>query len=271
MREILVHVDGGARSRVRIEVAMRLAKRFGSRLTGLFAQVESHRPSAIARMPSDNLKRAEAEAAELFTDLVETSGLATRWWRLAHGEPGHVSSETVFCGRYFDLVVMGQPDPKGTEVPDDLVEEVVLNSGRPVLVVPHVGPVPTLGERIAVAWNASREASRAVHDAIPMLQAAKSVTVISLRGQDTADATVQVGLPPVDILGHLGEYGIAVAGERLAGEDIGKMDLLLSRVCDLGADLLVMGGHGHYGMSLLRGSGTRYLLKHMTLPVLLSH
>lgn len=268
MKEILVHVDAGQRSRTRIEVAIKLAKRFGSRLTGLFAQVESHRPSAVARLPSDGLVRAAAEAADLFNSLIETSGLASRWWKLPHGEPGHVASETVFCSRYFDLVVMGQIDPKATEVPEDLVEQVVLNCGRPVLVVPYSGQFSHHCERVAVAWNASREATRAVHDALPLLAHAKAVTVISLRNpQSDGDAAV-ANLPPVDILEHLAEYGIAVAGERLSGEDIGKMDMLLSRVCDIGADLLVMGGHGP--SSMLRSSGTRYVLKHMTLPVLMS-
>jgi nucleotide-binding universal stress UspA family protein len=269
MKEILVHVDAGQRARARIEVAIKLAKRFGSRLTGLFAQVESHRPSAVARMPSEGLKRAAAEAADLFGSLTETSGLATRWWTLPHGEPGHVISETVFCSRYFDLVVMGQMEPKATEVPDDLVEQVVLNCGRPVLVVPFAGQFGHACERIAIAWNASREATRAVHDALPLLANAKAVTVISLRNQHAGDEAAVANLPPVDILEHLAEYGIAVSGERLSGEDIGKMDMLLSRVCDIGADLLVMGGHGP--SSMLRSSGTRYVLKHMTLPVLISN
>ena len=87
-------------------------------------------------------------------------------------------------------------------------------------------------------------------------------------GRGSADGFV----PPVDIVDHLCEAGAVARVERLPDEDIGKMDMLLSRVCDHGADLLVMWAHGNYGLvARLRGSSTRWMLKQMTVPVLMSH
>lgn len=266
MKDILVHIDSSDRTRTRIEVAVDLAKRFGARLTGLFAQVDSHRPAVVARMASDSLKQASAEGELLFNSL--TKGMDTRYWVLPHGEPGFVSAEIMFCARYFDLTVLGQNDPKTNTTPDDMVEQAILNCGRPVLVIPYLGSYSSVANRIVVAWNAGREATRAVHDAMDLLTRAKAVSVLSMRAHD--DQSSQ-SLPPVNIIDHLNKLGVAADGEFLPDEEIGKMDMLLSRSFDLGADLLVMGAHGQYGLSRLRGSGTRYVLKHMTLPVLMSH
>lgn len=271
MKDILVHIDDSERCTARLDIAVGLAKSFGARLTGLFARVESHRPSAVAHKASDQLVQARDAAKEKFNQACAAAGVKSRWWQLAHGEPGHVVSETMFCARYADLVVMGQTEPKSKLVPEEMVEHVILHCGRPVLVIPHTGAFPSVGERIALAWNAGKEAVRALNDAKPLMLNAKSVTVLSLRGPSDEAAATMGEVPQVDILDHLAACGITASAERLAGEHIGKMDMLLSRLCDLGADLVVMGAHGHYGLSLKRGTGTRYVLAHMTVPVLMSN
>lgn len=271
MKDILVHLDDSERCQARLDIAIGLAKRFGGRLTGLFARIESHKPSAVAHKASESLVAARDAASALFAERTKAAGVTGRWWQLAHGEPDHVLSETMFCARYADLVVMGQVDPKGNLVPKDLVEHTILNCGRPVLVVPHTGSFPSVGERIAIAWNAGKEAVRAMNDAKPLMLGAKSVTVLSMHKPQDRGSDSMGEVPHVDIIDHLAASGIAATSEHLAGEHIGKMDMLLSRLCDLGADLVVMGAHGQYGLSLKRGSGTKYVLAHMTVPVLMSN
>ncbi|OAN54119.1 universal stress protein UspA [Paramagnetospirillum marisnigri] len=271
MKDILVHLDDSERCVARLDIAVGLAKKFGSRLTGLFARVESHKPSAVAHKASDVLVAARDAAKALFESKTAAAGVTGRWWQLAHGEPDHVLSETMFCARYADLVVMGQIDPKGKLVPKELVEHTILHCGRPVLVVPHTGSFETVGERIAVAWNAGKEAVRALNDAKPLMAGAKQVTVLSMHKAHDRAAAAMGEVPHVDVIDHLAADGINAVGEHLAGEHIGKMDMLLSRLCDLGADLVVMGAHGQYGLSLKRGSGTKYVLAHMTVPVLMSN
>ena len=183
-------------------------------------------------------------------------------------------AETVICCRYVDLAVFGQFDPNGdNRVPQDLIEEVVLNAGRPILVVPYAGRFPRVAERPVIAWNGSREAARAVNDALPLLQQAQSVLLLALHGQPGAGEGGDV--PQVDIREHLASHGVQVIQERMTITSMLPMDAVLSRASDHGADLLVMGGFGGYGASLFplfgRGSNTRHILRQMTLPVLLSH
>ena len=272
MKDLMVHLDDRDAAHSRLTLAVDLAKRFGARLTGLFARLDTHHPSIIAQKSSDELNRHAEAAKALFDEVTAAAGVKARWWQLPYGTTGLVVSETVFCARYFNLVIMGQHDPAAGFVTDDLVEQVLLNCGRPVLVIPHLGTFKHVGERAVIAWNAGREAARAVQDALPLLRMSKDVAVISMRDRQTAEAiAASAAMPHVDILDHLSENGISVHGERLPQEEIGKIDMLLSRACDLGADLLIMGGHGHYGFPRLKGSATRQLLKQMTLPVLLSH
>jgi len=271
MKDLLVHIDDSERCAVRLGIALDLARRFDARLTGLFARNESRVVSSVVHQASEALAAARAAAKEHFLAEAEAAGVKARWWQLSHGEPGHVLAETMFCSRFADLVILGQHDPEHSPLPHDLVEHVILHSGRPVLVVPSSGNFATVGERIVVAWNAGREAARALADAQPLLVQARSVTVVSLRGPQEGDASSMFEVPPVDVLDHLAAHGIQAEGERLVGEQIGKMDMLLSRLCDLGADLVVLGAHGQYALSPRRGSGTRFVLAHMTVPVLMSY
>jgi nucleotide-binding universal stress UspA family protein len=208
--------------------------------------------------------------AERFHQRLASAGLTGKWWQLTHGEDAHVVAETVFCSRYADLVILGQWQADSSRVPVELVEEVVLQSGRPVLVIPYAGDIPTIGERISVAWNGSRESTRALHDAMPFLERAAEVTVLSVRYPGPSDSRHTEGVPQVNIVDHLVARGIKATSERLTSEDIGVMDILLSRAFDLGSDLLVMGGHSGMGLLFRRGSGTRFILRHMTMPVLMS-
>ncbi|HLO78643.1 MAG TPA: universal stress protein, partial [Magnetospirillum sp.] len=204
---------------------------------------------------------------EQFTQSVANAGVPVRWWSVAHGEAGHVLHETVLAARFHDLIVLGQHHD-GKDAPEELVEHAILQSGRPVLVLPAVGAYPSVGTNVLLAWNGSREAARALHDAMPLLEGAANVEILTVRGQPPK--TGDVPLPPLSIHDHLAAHGVTVSRDVLAGEDIGVMDLLLSRAFDQGADLLVMGAHGGYHLPFFRGAGTRHILRHMTLPVMMS-
>jgi nucleotide-binding universal stress UspA family protein len=145
---------------------------------------------------------------------------------------------------------------------------LALGVGRPVLVVPRYGTFERLGERVLIAWNGSREATRAVHDAIPILKRAITVTVLSIDPEvDSPPRT-----PSADITLHLARHGIAAEAASTSSVDFGVGNALLSRAADLGADLIVMGAYGHSRMREMVLSGaTRHLLQNMTVPVLMSH
>jgi nucleotide-binding universal stress UspA family protein len=265
MKDILVQLDGGEVSSRRLEVALLLAQRFKAQLTGLFAQKEYDAAALVARRPGQHLEAAAAACKQSFDEAASAAGIDGKFQALSHGDPAFVMAELAFCSRFYDLALIGQGSGDYPQLPDDVVERVVLESGRPVLVIPRNGPVGPVGGAVVVAWNASREASRALHDALPLLRSATAVTLLSVPRQD---APVPNELPQMDVLGHLAAHGIAAKLERIRAEDIGVMDLLLSRAYDLGADLLVMGAPT--GSSFGKSSGTRFLLRHLTLPVLIS-
>lgn len=269
MKDILVHLDGGDRDTLRIGVALDLAQRFGGRLTGLFARSERNNVAVVARRASDSFMLAAKTSADRFNAAAAQARVPARWWSLSHGEAGHVLHETVVAARFHDLTVMGQHHPD-KDAPEELVEHVILQSGGPVLVLPAMGSYPTIGGNILIAWNGGREAARALHDAMPLVESAANVEILTVRGQPAVSPAEQK-LPPLSIHDHLAAHGVAVSREILAGEEIGVMDLLLSRAFDQGADLLVMGAHGGYHLPFFKGAGTRHILRHMTLPVLMSH
>jgi nucleotide-binding universal stress UspA family protein len=272
LKNILVHMDSGPRCTVRLDIAIQLAKRFDARLTGLFAQSESYGPSIVARRSSESLRNAADEAKALFLARSAEAGVAGQWWQLSYGEHGHVISETVICCRYADLAIFGQHDhsrPEYNKTPEDLVEQVMLNSGRPVLVIPYAGDYPDVGSQVFVAWNGSREAARALNDSLPFLHAAKAVTVLSIQQDSGGDQALTV--PTVDILDHLAAHGIKATMDRCSITGT-IMDTVLNRTFDDKGDLLVMGGYGNYGFPYFyRGGNTRHILRQMTLPVLFSH
>jgi nucleotide-binding universal stress UspA family protein len=147
---------------------------------------------------------------------------------------------------------------------------VTLASGRPILVVPYAGRFETVGRCVLIAWNVSREAARAVADAMPLLAAADVVTVLAV---DPPPGPGGDGdLPGADIALHLGRHGVEAQIERTVSADVPIGEVLLSRAADLGADLLVMGAYGHSRTrELLLGGATRSILASMTIPVLMSH
>jgi len=271
-KHILVHLDSGPQVEARLDAAIALAKQQGAFLRGLFAQPDRIATSIIARRSSDHLEQASARSEELFRDKLQGSGLQGQWHALAHGEYNHVIRETIIWSRFADLTVLGQYDRSAGDgtAPEELNEQVVLNSGRPVLVLPFAGQFPVIGKRISVAWNAEREAARALADAMPMLTGASNVTVITVLTQASAGNPAEP--QRIGILDHLALHGIQAEQTHFTVSDIGAMDALLARTMDAGADLLVMGAHGHYGFPFLhRGGGTRHVLRTCPVPLLLSH
>jgi nucleotide-binding universal stress UspA family protein len=164
---------------------------------------------------------------------------------------------------YADLLVLGQYNPaapEAAETPADLVPQLLLESGRPALVIPWAGPVDSVGRRVLVAWKPTREAARAVSASLPWLRGAERVAV-------ACDSAVRS-----DILGFLRGHGVEADAVPAGDDDAAAGEWLLSSAADFGADLLVMGAYGHARMrEWIVGGATRTVLQSMTLPVLMVH
>ncbi|MBI1206544.1 MAG: universal stress protein [Azospirillum sp.] len=264
----MVHLDESPRSAVRLKLAVTLADKYGAHLVGLFAQLgEPHAVGMIVTWPSSEYEVAANQSRQLFEQAA--ANLTHAEWRDANrGSESEVTRIATETARHFDLVILGQTDhARRSPVPADLVEKILLTSGRPALIVPYAGQVAALGQRPLFAWNQGREAVRAANDALALIPRGAQAVIVSLAGDDldmrhSAEALSR----------HLGCHGIKSGIDCLTVTDVGRMDMLLSLAADAGADLLVMGAYGNYGFpNFARGSGTRFILEHMTLPVLMSH
>jgi nucleotide-binding universal stress UspA family protein len=273
-KTILVHVDNGKRSAVRLDIACRLAKLSDAHLIGLHALTVVKLPSYAMveggvqvrefheRMLSESAVAAEA----MFKQAVKAIGVEKVEWRKSRRDA--VDSVPVH-GRYADVLVIGQPnETDGSGVEPDFAERLLLAAGRPALVIPYAGDFPAVGTRVLVAWNASREATRALTDAIPILREAKQVDVIAFNPKDAPHGEV----PGADIGLYLARHGIKVSVSQQTADDVDVGNQLLSRAADLDSDLIVMGAYGHSRMKeLILGGATRTVLNSMTVPVLMSH
>jgi len=269
-KTIVVHLDASARRAERLELACRVAADADAHLVGLFALPE---PVLRAPMLVDGAGvivqqyrnwRAEesARARHEFESSAKRRDVARFEWRESALDLLHALQVSA---RYADLLVIGQRDPD--EVPAYWPGEIVLAAGRPVLVVPYAGRFERFGTRVLIAWNATREAVRAVTDALPLLQRAQSVEVVAFDARGSAHGED----PCADIALYLARHGVkATAAVQNAGIEVGAQ--ILSRAADRGADLIVMGAYGHSrARELVLGGATRTLLESMTLPVLMSH
>ena len=269
LKHLLLHMDSSERTIERLDLAVRVATRFGARLAGLFSESATIGASAVGRRSPQNMARAVAEARTLFEERTRDAGVATEWWQVEQGDYAQMVGWTVVCCRYVDLAIFGQHDPEHQgPLPSDMVEQVLMASGRPVLVVPYVGHYADVGRRVLVAWTGSREAARAVNDAIPLLVDAE-VTVLSLQQAPVSSCSVPV--PHLDIAEHLRAHGIRAKYERVVADELAVSDTVLNRAAELTADLTVLGAYAHSGFPFLqRSTTTRDLLQTMTTPVLLS-
>jgi nucleotide-binding universal stress UspA family protein len=170
-------------------------------------------------------------------------------------------------GRTADLIVASQADPEWDLSPVlEFPERLVMESGRPVLVVPYTGRYEAVGRKPALAWAPRREAARAAFDAMPFLAAAALVHVLSF------DEQTGGAWPDSSIMAMLARHGVEATGRREYVRDTSIGEELLSAIADLGADLLVMGAYGHSRLrEFVFGGATRHVMRHMTVPTLLSH
>lgn len=276
LKDLLVHIDQGPHADARLETALALAAAHDAHLVGVYAISHPRIPNYIRLQIGEDVLKAQADfAAEaaakaeaMFQERASRAGV--RWeWRATVGEP---LAALTLNGRYVDLAIVGQRDPSGEDASDDptIPDQLILSLGRPVLVVPFSGSFTAVGKTVLVSWDASRLATRAVNDALPFLVAAKSVSVLAVNPHGGEDGDGQI--PSADICLHLARHGVKVEAEHLYADDIDVGDVLLGRAADIGADLIVSGAYGHARWrELVLGGVTRHLLRHMTVPVLMTH
>ena len=273
IKDLVVHIDNSQACEKRLQAAIQLAQRHEAHLTGLYVMrpladfmmypvepVSGHVRDVIQKP----LLEAKDKARGMFEAATDRAGLAAEW-REAEGAAAKVLN---LSARHADLVVLGQYNPADqADHSEGLAGRILLGSGRPCLVVPYIGVQKTLGKRVLVAWDGSREAARAVNDALPVLQDANIVSILAVDPPHRDDA-----IPCADVSLHLARHGVKAEAMSRTASDIDAGTLFLSHAVDLDTDLLVMGAYGHSRLSeMMMGGATKTILNQMTVPVLMSH
>jgi nucleotide-binding universal stress UspA family protein len=279
-KTVLVHVDKDKHAIERVKLAAQIAMNEEAHLIGAA-------PSGVSRFiyqsrfiyeggglathldsHLEELRKASTDSLAQFESTVKSIGVQSYEARQVDDEAGGGIS---LQARYSDLVVIGQTnldEPSSTTLPD-FPEFVVMNSGRPVLIVPYVGKYDAMPKRVLIAWDASTSATRAVTAAIPLLKRAQNVDVVVFNPDSRGDAHGE--LPGADIGLYLTRHNIKVNVVRQK-TDIDVGNALLSIATDLNSDMIVMGGYGHSRFrEILLGGVTRTVLESMTVPILMAH
>ncbi|AXA91624.1 universal stress protein [Massilia sp. YMA4] len=298
-KTILVHLDETPHAGARVLMAAELALQndahvIGVALTGVSRflyqneMVDEQDPNLARHL--DVLRERAARALAGFAPQLQALGVHSYEERVLDDEPGAGLS---LVARHADLTIVGQALPGQRGSAAGFPAEVLTESGCPVLVVPHTARprgsisvsaagvaspgAPAPGRDVLVAWNASKEAARAVHEALPLLRRAESVTVAIL------DAELHPALfgnaPGADLVAWLGRHGVAAQVTLDASPRHGLLkrpsqvgESLLALAAERSCDLMVLGAFGHSRIrETLLGGVTRAVLDGMTVPVLMAH
>jgi nucleotide-binding universal stress UspA family protein len=287
LKDLLVCFDRTDAGYARLDLAFNLARASQAYLTGAYVLPEAHDsspssagfgfdppagmtgPAAEGVSTGGVLREAEAaESAELhFKSKLRLHGIEGEWRLLADGD----SAALIELAKSVDLTIVGQrpPSSQANGASRFRPEDIVVAAGRPVLIVPYAGTFETVGKRMLIAWDGTREANRALNDALALFTEPEATVVFV--GSHERD--LEQHRPALDrVVHHLHRHGFAAKPEETLRGGLAVSDILLSRAADLAADMIVSGGYHHSQLrEALLGGVSRELLDHMTVPVLMSH
>lgn len=271
IRDILVNLSTTSKTDRARDYAISLAEKFDAHLAGVAFSYEPIYPMAGEVVPATYLdeerienektaqrakaaflKSAAALRVECYSPSATVLGAATLFARIA---------------RHFDLNIVEQAGEKSLEY-DHIIEAALFESGRPMVVIPYIHSEPVSLKRVLICWDGSKPSARAIADALPLLQKAGGIEVITLaeKGKVTED------FPGIEISQHLARHGLKINLKRIDVEQVDVSNAILSYAADVSADLLVMGAYGHSRMrEFVLGGVTADILSSMTVPVLMSH
>lgn len=277
IKDLLVPVVLGEPSPEAIATACELASRFNGRVTALVAVSMQTPPSMAWNYFPEGAYETLRESAK-----AAAASIAVNVRSLLARYPA--SSETRIAdavwltapvlasvhARYADLVVLGRTPDALPEVERALFGELLLDSGRPVLVVPTGFAWPERPSRMLVAWRPGREAARAVHDALPLLKQASAIDIVIVEPKVGESANSE--LPGSEIAEHLARHGLAVEVTTIPREGQTTGEAINRFATEVGSQLIVAGGFGHSRFrETVFGGVTRTLYQDAKVPVLFSH
>jgi nucleotide-binding universal stress UspA family protein len=275
IKDIVVNLSVGEAGAYAGDYAVSVASALEAHVTGIafvydavvpVASMGYIPPEVIETQQRDSEAAAKA-ALDRFAAATSRAGLSAEPIQVAASFAG-AGEQFGLIARRFDLVVVGQAEPKNGTVEELIAESALFESGRPVIVVPYIQKAPLKLDRVMVCWDGSRAATRAIADAMPLLERAGQVELV-IAGKERGKRDE---IPGADMGQHLARHGLTVDVKRVSGGDIDVADALLSHAADANIDFVVMGGYGHSRLrEFVLGGVTRSILRAMTAPTLLSH
>ena len=257
------------------DYAISVADAFQAHAFGIaFAYEPILPPSVMGGLPPDlvEAQRAEGENAATaaiarFEEAARRAGLSAQSRMI----PTSLAGAADLFGqvaRRFDLAVVQQAEPDSVAPQGLIIEAALFESGRPLLVVPYIQKAGLELDRVLVCWDASRNAARALADAMPFLERSKAIDVIVVATERPKSDEI----PGADIAHHLARHELKVELKRIVTGGTDVASTILSYAADSGADFVVMGGYGHSRLrEFILGGATRGMLSAMTVPTLMAH
>lgn len=274
---ILVHIPSERQVRPVVDVAVGLALGSRSHIDAVSVGYES--VTIAAGIVADGGGAAVASVMGAQHDLaLERANAAiavfeveARLAKIVYGThalsaiPAEAGERLGELARLYDLTVVVQPDRSVATYDNDLPQQILFNSGGPMLMVPYTHKGPLDARHVGIAWDGSRLAARALRDAAPFLTEANSLTIIAIN-EETSDASSK------QLVDHLARRRLHAKVERLATDRGAVQGAILSIAAETGIGLLVMGAYGHSRLSeRILGGVTRSMFDATTVPVLMSH
>jgi len=275
IKDLVVSLSVGASRDAAGPYAISVAEAFGAHVAGIaFSYEPVIPPTIMGTIPAsfvesqrDENDRAANDARAKFDEAARRAGVSSESRTLSASLAGSADRFATIARR-FDLAVVGQAEPERAAPEELIVENALFSSGRPVLIVPYIQKAELTLDRVMVCWDASRNAARAIADAMPFLKRARVIDVVIVASERIKSDEI----PGADIGQHLARHDLKVEVRRIVSPDTDVASTILSHAADTSADFIVMGGYGHSRLrEFVLGGATRGILSAMTVPVLMSH
>lgn len=274
---IAIHLSNDNACARRIDAGLQLAKEHNAEVVGVYPSDgvaghyydESIIPQDVRKLLRGRRDEFRESVRKLFLEKAQAAGVKADW----RAPQGEADEALALHARYCDLLVMSKAERVDTvtAIIPNLPEAVVMAAGRPVLMIPNVGNISSIGQRVLYCWDQRREAARAFTDAAPFLERCKELVVLEVDRDEQAFRDND--LRDTDFTALCSSLGYPAAKHLVKqSEGIGVGNVILNTASDAGSDLIVMGAYGHSRMrQWVMGGASRTLLSSMTAPVLLAH
>jgi nucleotide-binding universal stress UspA family protein len=275
IKDLVVNLSVGERPSPASDYAVSVAATFDAHLAGIAFLYDPIVPvSGAGYIPAEVIESQERDnqaatkaALDRFAAATDRAGVTAEPLTLSASFAG-VGEQFGRIARRFDLSIVGQAEPEASAAEEMIAEAALFESGRPVIIVPYIQKAPLKLDRVMLCWDGSRAATRAIADAMPLLNRAGRVEIVIVANEHGKQDEIE----GADMGAHLARHGLNVEVKRTVLGDIDVADVILSHAADAGSDFIVMGGYGHSRLrEFVLGGVTRSIFRSMTAPVLMSH